>query len=136
MSVYQQAQLDLINDLLQFNDTAEIKANLAWRKKLILADAMPAPEYTLALDDYEAENLRTALEVIATTPAVAAMNTGDWVNQIRYKLPQQTGTIPNCRAKEQGVALGSRVQKVIKDFLADPNSDPGPLRRLLAEAKR
>lgn len=89
----------------------------------------------LHLDEYEITNLRACLEVIAATPAVSAMNTGDWVNQIRFKLPE-TKLGPNVSSKSQAQALGLRVQKVIKDFLADPNSDPAALRRLLAEYKQ
>ncbi len=54
----------------------------------------------LQLTEYEADNLRAALVAINENPQynpgvkaspLVALNTGDWVNQIRWKIEAQIG---------------------------------------------
>jgi hypothetical protein len=61
------------------------------------------------LDDYEIANLWHALELIATSPDVGPMNTGDWVRQIQAKLPSVEHQ-PNSTHHEQEYDLRRRRQ--------------------------
>ncbi len=51
---------------------------------------------TLDLDDYEAANLRAALEVLAKL----GLDTGDWLGQIRLRIPS-TEFQPNVSVEDQ-----------------------------------
>lgn len=46
----------------------------------------PEPTWALTLNRYQRDNLRQALCLIATDPALAPMNTGDWVREIFWLL--------------------------------------------------
>lgn len=54
-------------------------------------------QWVLVLDEYEAVNLAAVLNHIAeNAPTDVNYNTGDWVNQVRWKLPHSTqGIHPN-----------------------------------------
>lgn len=50
---------------------------------------MSLEQWVLVLDGYEVVNLAAVLQHIAEQPSSSHLNTGDWVNQIRWRLPSE-----------------------------------------------
>ena len=66
-------------------------------------------QWTLVLDEYEAVNLAAALQIINAFGE--NLNTGDWVNQIRWKLPNPVqGNAPNLTLEEYANQIGADIE--------------------------
>ncbi len=66
--------------------------------EMVLSERRELPkQWVIVLDDYEAVNLAAVLNHIAeNAPTDVNYNTGDWLNQIRWKMPHKTsGMAPN-----------------------------------------